>query len=233
MIRLAGGVLKLLESAEIAYEENDAQWALHCAQAILRFTSSELFDLNEINDSTLVSRARQLMLASLRSLASREVSANGRNYYLTYAREVEGKLVVKPGPKQVHEVVKQLGAVEILKLLPLRLRSELCEEVTMKVRFSLSSPLALIHPFLSIRLLIDSLISSEQSPSLSPVAWLMLRRSLTPPPVTWATFSVWSSWSQWMLRCLKESLRMKETKLVPFSLVIWWCLERDCPAHWH
>lgn len=134
MIRLAGGVLKLFESAEIAYEENDAQWSLHCTQAIIRFTSSDRFDFDTLNDSTLVPRARQLMLASLRSLASREVSANGRNYYLTYAREVEGKLVVKPGPKQVHEVVKQLGAVEILKLLPLRLRSELCEDATMKVR---------------------------------------------------------------------------------------------------
>jgi hypothetical protein len=91
----------------------------------------------------VISRAQELMVASLRSLASREVSANGRNYLLTYAREVEGKLVVKPGPKQVQEVVKQLGAVEILKLLPLRLRSELCEEVTRKVSsslFSLPSP---------------------------------------------------------------------------------------------
>lgn len=40
---------------------------------------------------------------------------------------------MKPGPKQVREVVKQLGAVQILKLLPLRLRAERCQDVDMKV----------------------------------------------------------------------------------------------------
>ena len=177
LVRLSGGLLKLLNSAEISFEEEDPQWSLHCTQAILRYASSELFDFNEVSDSTILSRARQLLLASLRSLASREVSANGRNYFMTYANELEGKTVVQPGPKQVQEVVKQLGAIEILKLLPLRLKSELCEEVTMTV-CPLSSPLAPLLRLLP-RSPIGSQTSKERCLSWSHVAWLMFRKFLT------------------------------------------------------
>jgi hypothetical protein len=213
LIRLSGGVLKLLDSADVALEENDPQWALHCSQAILRFTAASSGEVSD-EDSD---RARLLMLASLRSLASREISANGRNYFLTYASEVEGTIVVKPGPKQVQEVVKQLGAVEILKLLPLRLRSELCEDVTMKVCPSPCSSF-LPSPF-STRCPIASRISSARSPSSCLVVSLMSRKfpslPLTPTTVTLIL------WSQWTLLSSRGSLPMKETRRRRCSLVRW------------
>lgn len=140
LIQLSGGVKNLLKSAEIAFEENDPQWSLHCSQAILRWWNSNNLNSNNNNnnnnnefDESIYSNAYQLTISSLRSLATREISANGRNYYLTYARELEGTINIKPGPKQVREVVKQLGAIQTLKLLPLRLRAEQCEDVEMKV----------------------------------------------------------------------------------------------------
>jgi alkyl sulfatase BDS1-like metallo-beta-lactamase superfamily hydrolase len=120
MQRLAGGAEKLLATAQDALSENDSQWALVCAQAVMR--------ANEENDS-LTSQAKIVAIDALQRLAEGQISANGRNYYLTYARELSGSLSLTPSTIQVTGALKYMGAVEIVKLLPLRLNADNCMSV--------------------------------------------------------------------------------------------------------
>ena len=126
MQRLAGGADGLLLAAKCAFADGDSQWCLNCSQAIMRANSGKVEVVND---------ARQLALQSLRALASNQVSANGRNYYLTYARELEGSLTLKPSSGQVTSVVKHIGAVEVIKSLTIRLNAESCIDVICKVRY--------------------------------------------------------------------------------------------------
>jgi alkyl sulfatase BDS1-like metallo-beta-lactamase superfamily hydrolase len=123
MIRLAGGEDNLLSSAREAVNGGDAQWGLVCAQSVLRVSNS-----NEI--------ARGLILECLYALAEREISANGRNYYLTYALEISGAVKsLQPSVINRNSVIASLNGVEIINMLPIRLNSEKCENVEQKVLY--------------------------------------------------------------------------------------------------
>lgn len=126
MQKLAGGGLRLLDTSREALADNDPQWALHCAQAVLRAN-------DEGAAASLHEQAKNVAIEALEALAATQVSANGRNYYLTYAREMEGSLKPRPSPRQVEAACREMGAVEILLMLPLRLKEEDCRELTGKV----------------------------------------------------------------------------------------------------
>ncbi len=83
MVALAGGAANLLRAAEASLARNvdrdDAQWALELAGVLLALEPTH-------------ERGRALRARALRAMAERETSANGRNYYLTQARETEGSL---------------------------------------------------------------------------------------------------------------------------------------------
>ncbi len=74
---LAGGVEALTGQMNAALEKEDFQWAL------------ELSDHLKWIDEGDRERARQVKIQSLRGLAAREYNAPNRNYYHTYANELE------------------------------------------------------------------------------------------------------------------------------------------------
>lgn len=74
MARLAGGAEALRAEAAAALEAGDAQW---CAEL-----TDHLIELDASDDKALTLRAR-----AWRALGEGEVSANGRNYYLTSAQQ--------------------------------------------------------------------------------------------------------------------------------------------------
>ncbi|EMI22974.1 Beta-lactamase-like domain protein [Rhodopirellula maiorica SM1] len=74
---LAGGTKKLTEQMKSALEKKDFQWAL------------ELADHVKWLDDGNKKLARKVKITALRGLAAREYNAPNRNYYLSYANELE------------------------------------------------------------------------------------------------------------------------------------------------
>jgi alkyl sulfatase BDS1-like metallo-beta-lactamase superfamily hydrolase len=85
MVELAGGVDALLAATRAAVEQGRCEWAAELASHLIRFDP----DLEE---------AKVLKARALRALGRRSVSANGRNYYLTQALELEGATTVAALP---------------------------------------------------------------------------------------------------------------------------------------
>ncbi|NNC99065.1 MAG: alkyl/aryl-sulfatase [Gammaproteobacteria bacterium] len=84
MAKLAGGTKKLTESMVSALKQQDYQWALELADHL---------NWLEKADHKL---ALETKIKALRGLAQREYNAPNRNYYLSYANELEsGKLDAK------------------------------------------------------------------------------------------------------------------------------------------
>lgn len=77
MAKLAGGTQKLTQQMNAALKENDFQWAL------------ELSDHVKWLDDADIKRAREVKIKALRGLAAQEYNAPNRNYYLSYANELE------------------------------------------------------------------------------------------------------------------------------------------------
>ena len=77
MAELAGGTQKLTEQMQSALADHDYQWAL------------ELADHVKWLDDADRELARKVKIASLRGLTAREYNAPNRNYYLSYANELE------------------------------------------------------------------------------------------------------------------------------------------------
>lgn len=77
MAELAGGTRKLTEQMESALEKEEYQWAL------------ELSDHVKWLDDGVRQRARKVKIDALRGLGEREYNAPNRNYYLSYANELE------------------------------------------------------------------------------------------------------------------------------------------------
>jgi uncharacterized sulfatase len=81
MADLAGGTAALTRKMNAALEAKDYQWAL------------ELSDYVKWLDDADRDQARKVKISALRGLAAREYNAPNRNYYLSYANELEsGKL---------------------------------------------------------------------------------------------------------------------------------------------
>lgn len=77
MAELAGGIQKLTQQMEGALAKQDYQWAL------------ELSDHVKWLEDADRKLARKVKIAALRGLAAREYNAPNRNYYLSYANELE------------------------------------------------------------------------------------------------------------------------------------------------
>ena len=81
VVRLAGGVKKFEKKTRAAMKEGDFQWALELADYLKWMGKAER------------ESARDIKISALRSLAAQEYNAPNRNYYLSYAIELEsGKL---------------------------------------------------------------------------------------------------------------------------------------------
>lgn len=102
MAELAGGVKKLREQAVTAAAEGHTQWALQLADNLL---------VIDAQDGIASDVRRQALL----SLAEAEISANGRNYYLTQALEQDGFKITQPDPFNI--TAKMLGDFPIAQFM--------------------------------------------------------------------------------------------------------------------
>ena len=73
---MGGGSKALLEKAKQSFEDKKYQWCLQLCDALIEIKA----DIKE---------AKNMKIKCLRKLAEGEISANGRNYYLTAAMVVE------------------------------------------------------------------------------------------------------------------------------------------------
>lgn len=114
VVALAGGREKLIESAQQAARERDHQWALELSDYALSLDPSD-------------AEARIIRGNALRALGESQVSANGRNYYLTQALETEGALEIPPlDPSRIP--IGQLRAFPVesfMRAMPVNLNAEM------------------------------------------------------------------------------------------------------------
>jgi alkyl sulfatase BDS1-like metallo-beta-lactamase superfamily hydrolase len=94
LIKLGGGSEKVFENAEKAFQEEKYQWVLELTEALNLYP--ENLNLSQIN---------QLQYLTLQKLASYEISANGRNWYLTKSLEIQGLIQIKPSQSQITETI--------------------------------------------------------------------------------------------------------------------------------
>lgn len=135
MVKLAGGAGALLTNAKEASTSADYQWSLVCAQNVIRHLTDDAAAVvaGSVLDP-LVRQAKDVMVISLRGLAEKEISANGRNYFLTYAMEVSGEMpTLQPSSTIRNGVIQQMSGPDIIKMLPIRLDAARAELVSMKV----------------------------------------------------------------------------------------------------
>ena len=79
MIALMGGTQAVLDAAKSAVREKDYQWCL------------ELCDILLADEASAGKEVFQLKAAALEMTAEYETSANGRHYYIAYAKELREK----------------------------------------------------------------------------------------------------------------------------------------------
>jgi alkyl sulfatase BDS1-like metallo-beta-lactamase superfamily hydrolase len=118
MVALAGGMENLLAATRQALEDERYAWAAELATHAIRYDA----DLEE---------ARLLKAAALRALGQRSISPNGRNYYLTQALELEGKVEVEvpaPTPAQL-ALAKAMPIGNFIAAMPGNLNAESAADV--------------------------------------------------------------------------------------------------------
>jgi len=124
LIALAGGADAVTEAVEAALEQKRHAWAAELAtHLIVADAQSE--------------RARRLKARALRELGYASVSANGRNYYLTQALELEGSVTLTPAPMAPDRIAfaKTLPIGEMMASLPVNLDPEKSADVQTTVSF--------------------------------------------------------------------------------------------------
>ena len=102
-IALAGGINQVIEAADDALGEGRAAWAAELIQHVLVIAPAH-------------GDARAVKAAALRQLGRESVSANGRNYYLSQALELEGE--VKREDEQPQQIVDDTE-IDLLRSIPI------------------------------------------------------------------------------------------------------------------
>lgn len=125
-VELAGGRDAMLAAAAKALEDDAPQWAAELSDLLLAASSSD-------------DEARALKVGALRALAAEEVSANGRNYYLSQAGELGGELTIpaQDTSKVSPILLDGLRLADLIHALPSNLNAEAAADVekTLGLRF--------------------------------------------------------------------------------------------------
>jgi alkyl sulfatase BDS1-like metallo-beta-lactamase superfamily hydrolase len=124
LIQLGGGSEKVFETAKQAFDREKYQWVLELTEALR--LHPENVDITQIN---------QLESSTLQKLAPREVSANGRNWYLTKSLEVQGLIEVKPSQAQITETILSSSIRRCFMLMSVNLNYKAAEGKNQLVLF--------------------------------------------------------------------------------------------------
>jgi alkyl sulfatase BDS1-like metallo-beta-lactamase superfamily hydrolase len=125
---LAGGEEALLAAAREAAARGDHAFAAELATHLLRLQPNS-------------AEARETKAQALRVLGQRSISANGRNYYLTQAREIEGRVVVRSErhlSEGANTVIADTPIRNFLAAMPPRLDPERSADTDIRVGFRFS-----------------------------------------------------------------------------------------------
>ena len=123
LLTLAGGADRVLAAAHAAFESGDTRWALELADALLATGDHD-------------KEARLLRVAGLERLAVQEISANGRAYYLTQARETEGfKIPPFDSKNALDSLLSALPIANYMYAMTVKLDAEKALDVDRKVAF--------------------------------------------------------------------------------------------------
>lgn len=112
------------------HNDADNKWAIDLADIVL--------SLGTI-DVDLIDAARQIKISALRALGIEQVSANGRNYYLTYAMEIESGNSESLGlsKKERASMIMNLPTPAVLKMISLRVTGLACQHKNFTVGLTL------------------------------------------------------------------------------------------------
>ncbi len=125
MAKLASSGTSLLEATKQALGDKDYQWA------------AELSD-NLILVSENKEEAKGLKAEALKALAETQISANGRNYYLTRSYELDGTVTIPPidPSKSPIKILHSLPVGNMMRAMPVNLRAEEALEENIVVAFT-------------------------------------------------------------------------------------------------
>ncbi len=117
----------LLEQTRAALDVGDYLWAAELADHLVRADGGS-------------KRAMRLKAAAFEALGERHISANGRHYYLSQARELQGALEIEPTDRSVipDDFIRDLPIASFMRALPVRLRAEkaLDQDTVVAFRFT-------------------------------------------------------------------------------------------------
>jgi len=122
MIDMVGGISRVLSEARNALENGDDKWAIELA--------SHVFILNPDN-----TEARDIRTVAIKSLASKETSANGRNYFLTKLLEDHRFLTSRVDEQAKTNLIHQMSVTQILNGVRTRFMAEKCGDVELDAVF--------------------------------------------------------------------------------------------------
>uniref|UniRef100_A0A0G4HQT4 Metallo-beta-lactamase domain-containing protein n=1 Tax=Chromera velia CCMP2878 TaxID=1169474 RepID=A0A0G4HQT4_9ALVE len=128
IVKMVGSTSKVLQAAEEAYAEGDLQWALELCTYLLR------------HDRGDTKRAQELKIDTLCKLANTQISANGRNWYMTtVAHQAEG-LEIKVSPEQRTKAVSNMPHTSMWASLQVRLKAEVVDGKKHSLCFKIKDP---------------------------------------------------------------------------------------------
>ena len=113
-------MLQILNVAESAFAKGDHQWALELSSSVLHADPSS-------------PKAKEVRENAILAMAGKQVSANGRNYFLTYLLEEYG-LSPRRGPTAA--VVFEMPVEFVFKRMAFEIKAEDVEGVVMTVVMS-------------------------------------------------------------------------------------------------
>ncbi|MZR21850.1 MBL fold metallo-hydrolase [Sneathiella chungangensis] len=124
MADLAGGIDALREKAHSALDAGKFQWSLQLADHLL-----------VLNDEDTA--AGDIRMKALAALAEREISANGRSYYLTQMREQGGLKIIEPDPHNIPAAMLAAFPIgQFMQAMRVSLDAEQSADVDMIVGFA-------------------------------------------------------------------------------------------------
>lgn len=123
LISLGGGVENVLVTVRKALDDSDWQWALELVSSVIALEPSNR-------------RARELKLESLKKAAGEQISACGRNYYLTSALEEARHVDIKPNHAKIIEAIRQAPIEQLILSMNRRLKAEDCSDRNIQASFS-------------------------------------------------------------------------------------------------
>ncbi|WAR13440.1 YJCS-like protein [Mya arenaria] len=126
MVELVGAET-LIEKAKTALQNNDFQWALELSSYVARLDAG-----NNV--------AKDIQVESLTELGSRQLSNNGRNYYLTCAMEIATGLKLTSPQGSKAEFINAFPIDYVIDTLPRLFKPEECEDRNETIVFEFSDP---------------------------------------------------------------------------------------------